>query len=172
MAGTCLVLSLMFMQAKPEVPPSEGAVASKLYSLTESFQQIRKNQNLWRFFLCYSVHYGTFISLMANSNFIVTSYGYSDIEIAINIVLLMVGGTVGSVLASLYLKKTGDYQKTLRTVVIGAALMLALLTLWLNTVNSKVGTSIIMLVMGFIGNPEMPICYQLGCELSLSLIHI
>jgi sugar phosphate permease len=168
-AGICLVLSLLFMQARPEIPPSEGAIASKLSSTRETFRQIRDNPNLWKFFPAYCVNYGTFIAFAANSNFIIKPYGYSDIEIAVNAVLLMAMGTVGAILVSLYIKKTHNYQRALRGSAIGSAVMLIILSVWLNTANKKVMTTIIISLMGCAVTPLVPICYELGCELSFPM---
>ena len=120
---------------------------------------IRKNRNIWVFFISYFVHYGTFVAFAANCNFIIKPYGYTDIEIAINAVLLMMVGTTGAILLSLYIKKTSRYRFTLRFVVIGAAIMIIVLCIWLNTANNKIITGIIISLMGFIGTPEMPLCY-------------
>jgi FLVCR family feline leukemia virus subgroup C receptor-related protein len=81
----------------------------------------------------------------------------------------MVFGTAGAILFSLYIKRTFNYTRALRVASIGSTVMLMLLCLWLNTANVKAVTSIVLAVMGFIVTPVIPICYDLGCELSFPM---
>jgi hypothetical protein len=47
--------------------------------------------------------------------------------------------------------------------------MLSILCIWLNTLNVKILTTIIISIMGFIITPVVPISYDLGCELSFPM---
>lgn len=126
-------------------------------------KELKNNRNLWKFFPAYCLGYGTFITFAANSNFIIKPYDYSDIQIAVNGVLLMVVGTAGAILFSLYIKRTYNYKLALKVTSFGALVMLLILCLWLNTANVKAVTAIIIAVMGFVVTPIVPICYDLGC---------
>lgn len=147
------------MQDKPEVAPSDGAILPKLSSIMASLRQIKKDRNLWLFFAAYCVCYGTLIAVGVNLNFIFKPYGYSDVLIAVNFVTLMVFGIIGSILVSLYLKKTNNYKIALNVVVFGSALMIILVTFWMNTVRWKGITTILICLLGLAGNPLMSICY-------------
>lgn len=130
---------------------------------------MKQHRNLWKFFPAYCLGYGTFISFATNSNFIIKPYEYTDVQIAVNGVLLMVIGTAGAILFSLYLKKTYNYKLALRVTSVGSFVMLLVLCMWLNTANVKAVTAIIIAIMGFVVTPTVPICYDLGCELSFPM---
>ena len=147
------------MQSRPEILPSEGALATKLSSMKESFKLIKKNKNLWLFFASYCTNYGTFVAFVANCNFIMKPFDYADIQIALNVVMLMLVGTSGSIFFSLYLKRTGKYAKTLRVAMSSSSIMFVILCVWLNTINSKIITTLIISCMGFFATPTVPICY-------------
>jgi FLVCR family feline leukemia virus subgroup C receptor-related protein len=124
---------------------------------------------LWKFFLGFQLIYGTFIAFASNCNFLIKPYGYTDVEIAVNAVVLMGAGVIGSITFSLYIKKTFNYGKAIRTVAVGSVLLMTLLCFWLNTSNGKVVTTIIIAAMGFIITPIIPICYELGSELAFPM---
>ena len=111
------------------------------------------------YFLCY----GTLVTFGANCNFIIKPYGYTDFQIAINAIVPTLSGTVGAVVFSAYIKKTFNYKRAIGFVTIGAAIMLIILCIWLNTANAKVITTIILFFTGFIYTPIVPLCYDLGC---------
>lgn len=81
----------------------------------------------------------------------------------------MGAGVVGSILFSLYIKKTFNYKITVRIVAVGSILLMSLLTLWLNSYNGKTITTIIIILMGLIIAPMVPICYDLGSELAFPI---
>lgn len=45
-------------------------------------------------------------------------YGFTDIQIGICAITMLVMGVAGSILFSIYLKRTGNYKKALRTIVV------------------------------------------------------
>lgn len=169
LSGVCLILCLLFMQAGPEIAPSEGATAAKSSSIKESLYQIKRDRNLWKFFSAYCLGYGSLICFATNCNFLIKPYGYSDFLIAMNAVLLIVFGTIAAVLLSIYIKKTYNYQLVLRAVSMGSAILLIILCIWLNSINSKVVTTFIITLMGAVITPTVPICYDLGCEISFPM---
>ena len=77
----------------------------------------------------------------------------------------MVFGIIGSILLSLYLKKASNYRRALLTMVLGSALMIIMLSIWMNTVKQKVITTFIVSMLGLAGNPIVTLCYELGAEL-------
>ena len=131
--------------------------------------QIKRDRNLWLFFAGYFLCYGTIVTFGANSNFIIKPYDYTDFQIAINAIIPTISGTIGSIVFSTYIKKTYNYKKAIATVTIGGTCMMTLLCIWLNTVNVKAITTIILLVTGFIFTPIVPLCYELGCELTFPM---
>jgi len=125
--------------------------------------------NLWKFFIAYFFIYGTFLAFASNCNFIIKTYGYTDIQIAVNAVMLMIIGTIGAIVFSLYIKKTSNYKITTRIIAIGSPVMLIILCGWLNLVNVKFLTTLIISVMGFLLTPVVPLSYDLGCELAFPM---
>lgn len=163
LSGICLILCLLFMQAGPEVAPSEGATAEKNSSIKESLRHIKGDRNLWTFFLAYCIGYGSLICFATNCNFLIKPYGYSDFVIAINGVMLLLFGTIAAVVFSFYIKKTYNYKRVLKVVSRGSALLLLILCIWLNSANAKIITTLIITLMGAFITPTVPICYDLGC---------
>jgi FLVCR family feline leukemia virus subgroup C receptor-related protein len=157
------------MKVKPTVAPSESAQAKRLSSPIESLKIIKSDPNLWKFFIGFQLINGTFIAFASNCNFIIKPYGYTDIEIAVNAVVLMGAGVIGSIIFSLYIKKTFNYRMVIRIIAIGSILLMGLLCFWLNTYNDKVVTTILIAIMGFIITPIIPICYDLGSELAFPM---
>lgn len=115
------------------------------------------------FLLAYCLSYGSFIAFASNCNFLIKPYGYTDVRIATNAVLLMLVGTCGAIAFSIYIKKTFNYRVALRSIAIASVAMLLLLCLWLNTINGKLGTSFIISILGFVLTPLVPVSYDLGC---------
>lgn len=122
-----------------------------------------------KFLVAYCLSYGTFIAFASNCNFIIKPYGYSDVEIATNAVLLMLVGTVGAIAFSIYIKKTYNFKLALRSIALSSVAALLLLCLWLNTANLKWGTCLIISMLGFVLTPLVPVSYDLGCELAFPL---
>lgn len=115
------------------------------------------------FLAAYCLSYGSFIAFASNCNFLIKPYGYTDVQIATNAILLMLVGTFGAITFSIYIKKTFNYKLALRSIAIASVAMLLLLCLWLNTINGKLGTSIIISILGFVLTPLIPLSYDLGC---------
>lgn len=83
--------------------------------------------------------------------------------------MLMIIGTIGAIVFSLYIKKTSNYKTTTRIIAIGSPVMLIILCGWLNLVNVKFLTTLIISVMGFLLTPVVPLSYDLGCELAFPM---
>lgn len=115
------------------------------------------------FLVAYWVSYGSFIAFASNCNFLIKPYGYTDVQIATNAVLLMLVGTCGAIAVSIYIKRTFNFQLAIRSIAVASVAMLLLLCLWLNTINAKIGTSIIISILGFVLTPLVPVSYDLGC---------
>jgi hypothetical protein len=81
----------------------------------------------------------------------------------------MAVGTIGSILVSLYIKKTSNYSLALRVTSIGASIFIILFIVWVNTGRVKIITTLILSMLGFSLTPLVPICYDLGCELSFPI---
>lgn len=153
------------MKAKPTSAPYRATTAKKL-SFVASFSFLFSDRNLWKFFLGYFLSYGTFISFASSSNFIIKPYGYTDFEIASNAIFLMLVGIIGSIGFSLYIKKTSNYRLIVRCLAICSSVLMIVLCTWLNTVNNKLITTGILCALGLVLSPLVPICYDLGCEIS------
>lgn len=81
----------------------------------------------------------------------------------------MLVGTLGAIAFSVYIKRTYNFSLALRVIAMASGIVLMLLCLWLDTINGKVGTSVIISLLGFVLTPLVPLCYDLGCELAFPL---
>ena len=76
---------------------------------------------------------------------------------------MLVMGVAGSIAFSIYLKKTGNYRRALRSIVILSVVIITILLIWL-TISAAFG--ITMIIIGFVGSfctPIIMLCYDLGC---------
>jgi MFS transporter, FLVCR family, feline leukemia virus subgroup C receptor-related protein len=81
----------------------------------------------------------------------------------------MLVGTCGAIAFSIYIKRTFNFKLALRSIALASVAALLLLCLWLNTANLKLGTSLIISLLGFVLTPLVPVAYDLGCELAFPL---
>ncbi len=70
------------------------------------------------FFPAYVLIYGTVIALGSEANLLFKPYGFTDIQIGLCAVTMLVLGVVGSILISLYIKKSNNYKWALRFVCV------------------------------------------------------
>jgi predicted MFS family arabinose efflux permease len=129
----------------------------------ESFKVIKEDRNLWKFFSAYIIIYSTLLSFGSISNFLVKPYGFEDIEIAVFGLCTIFSGVLGSVLFSVYIKKTGNYYRALRVIIFSSLIFFILYTIILN-LSAILGLIIILvLCLGFVFTPIVPVSYDLGC---------
>lgn len=130
---------------------------------------IKSDRNLLKFFGSYIVIYGTFLSFGATSNFLFKPYGYENTTIAFQGICLIVAGVIGSIVFSIYIKRTNKYGFTIRLLTSISILILILITIILNISTSLVGPIILAICIGFTFTPVIPISYDLGCELAFPI---
>ena len=58
------------------------------------------------------------MALGPEANLLFKPYGFTDIQIGICAITMLAKGVAGSILFSIYLKKTGNYKKALRTIIV------------------------------------------------------
>ena len=78
-------------------------------------------------------------------------------------------GVIGSIVWSMYLKKTTNYKFTIRALPMLSVTVMTMICIALN-INARI--VIIFLLGGLIGfsvTPIIPISYDLGCELSFPI---
>ncbi len=137
--------------------------------MKQSLQILRQNRNLWKFFSAYVFVYGTVISLGSLSNLLFKPYGFTDIQIGICAVVMLIMGVIGSILISLYIKKTNNYKFALRTVCVFSFFIITFLLIWLQ-VSASLGISIVIIgLVGFCCTPIITLCYDLGCQLAFPM---
>ena len=105
------------------------------------------------------------ITFFIHCNFILKPYGFTDIRLAINAVILMIVGLISALLLICYLKKTSNYQKTLMILLFANTLIFILITIEINIFQDNFLTTFLTACLGFFGTPIAFICYKLGCEL-------
>jgi predicted MFS family arabinose efflux permease len=157
-----LVLMIILMREKPPSPPSAGAEESKM-GVMASFGVIKNDRNLWKFFSAYIIIYSTLLSFGSISNFLVKPYGFEDVEIAVFGLCTIFSGVLGSILFSVYIKKTGNYYRTIRVMIFCSLTFFILYTVVLN-LSAVLGIIIVLvLCLGFVFTPIVPVSYDLGC---------
>jgi FLVCR family MFS transporter 7 len=106
---------------------------------------------------------GSFQTFTTAANFILKPYGYTDIQITICAILLIIFGVIGAILASLYIKKTGAYKRVITITTIGVCLSLLGAFISLAFIKIVAIISIMFVLIGFFLTPIVPITYQIGC---------
>ena len=90
-------------------------------------------------------------------------YNYSDFQIALFAVILILMGVIGAIIWSLYLKKTTNYKFTIRAIPsISVIVMIGICI----ALNAGAPTAVVFILGGAVGfsvTPIMPISYDLGC---------
>ncbi len=111
--------------------------------------------------------YGTFLSFGSTSNYLFKSYNFEDTQIAIFGVCLLVSGVAGSVVYTIYIKKTIKYKNAIVCATTLAIIFMVTNGILMNVVpEQKILISFLILGMGFNLVPMVPISYDLGCELT------
>lgn len=90
-------------------------------------------------------------------------YNYSDIEIALFALILILLGVIGAIVWSLYLKKTTNYKFTIRAIPTISVIVMIMICIGLNVNASVVIIFILGGAVGFSVTPIIPISYDLGC---------
>ena len=106
---------------------------------------------------------GSFLSFGANSNLILKPYGYTDMQIALLAIVLLVSGVTGAVVVSIYIKKTLNYGVVIRTIPLLGIILVIILILCLNLINYFGVLVIVGLFVGSIITPIIPISFDLMC---------
>jgi asparagine N-glycosylation enzyme membrane subunit Stt3 len=130
---------------------------------------VKHNRNLWIFFTAFILIYGTLLTFTATINLQMKPYGYSDFQISLFALILIVMGVLGSIAWSLYLKKTTNYQFPIRAVPTMSIILMIVISIFLAT---KAPLPVIFITGGALGfsfTPILPISYDLGCELSFPI---
>ena len=111
--------------------------------------------------------YGTFLSFGSTSNLLFKSYNFEDTQIAIFGVCLLVSGVAGSVIYTIYIKKTIKYKNAIICATTLAIIFMITNGILMNVVpEQKILISFLILGMGFNLVPMVPVSYDLGCELT------
>lgn len=89
-----------------------------------------------------------------------------QIEIGVFGIGLIFSGVTGSILASLYVKKTLFYKRVLVGLCLMSLIFMVLETGILILIDSTMITFIGICLIGFCATPILPITYDLGCEVA------
>ena len=137
--------------------------------MKQTFVHIRKDKNLWKFFGCYWLIYGSFQTFASSANLLIKPFGASNLDISIAAICLIIFGATGAILGSIYLKKTRAFRRMFRFYTVGACVCIILLTIQLGTINSITLIKISVGILGFFITPIIPTSYELGCELAFPI---
>ena len=130
---------------------------------------IKADKNLQKFFGAYLLLYGTFMTLSALSNQMLKPYGFLDKQIAILGVLMIFSGVAGAIYFTNLIKKTRNYEKVIKKVLLLSMIFMVLYTMELNLLSYLSLTALLATLLGFHLAPIIPISYDLGCELSFPI---
>ena len=97
------VIVLIFFRSKPSSPTSNIEDKDEL-SLKETFLKIKGDKNMWIFFSCYCLLYGSFQTFASSANLLIKPFGATDLDISIAAIFLIIFGAIGAILSSIYLK--------------------------------------------------------------------
>ena len=152
------------MREKPSLPTSNVTEKDDL-SIKETFKHVSKDRNSWKFIAGYALVYGTFQVFGTGANFLIKPFGYTDIEISISAVSLILLGTVGAIVFSVIVKRTGEHKKVINVINFSAVGVMLLLGMQLMIIPNPVITVFIVGGLGFVVFPLLPLSYQIGCEI-------
>jgi hypothetical protein len=79
--------------------------------------------------------YGTFLSFGSTSNMLFKPFGFGDTQIAIFGVCLLVSGIIGSIVYTVYIKKTQQYKRAIVCATGLAVLFVLINSLLMNLVS-------------------------------------
>ena len=126
---------------------------------------LKKQKRLWIFFGGFFLLYGTLLSLSSTTNLLLSPYGFSNLEISLFAIALIISGLVGSIAGSFYIKRTLKYKLLIRILPLISVILLAFTYLMLNAFPNIALMYIFMILVGFLFTPMIPISYELGCQL-------
>jgi len=82
---------------------------------------------------------------------------------------MLVMGVGGSIVFSIYLKRTSNYRRALRLISVLSPITITLLLVWF-AINAGYGITMIATgLVGFCCTPIIMLCYDLGCELAFPM---
>ena len=162
--ATCmfLITACIFFRSKPSSPTSNIDEKEEL-SLKQTFRQLKSDSNLWIFFSCYCLIYGSFQTFASSANLLIKPFGASDLDISIAAIGLIIFGTIGAILSSIYLKKTRKYRRIFIICCVGSVSCISLLVLQLITIKNITLVKLNVAILGFFITPIVPMSYEIGC---------
>lgn len=131
--------------------------------------EIKKDRNIWKFLGAYSLFYGSFLVFGSSANFLIKPFGFTDIIISLSAVGLIIFGTVGAVLGSIFIKRTRQYKILITVTTFAACGTLIALILQLFIIPVPGITIVIVAVIGFFVVPVVPTSYEIGCEVAFPI---
>ena len=153
-----LVINLVFFRSKPSSPTSNIEEKEEL-SLKETFLKIKGDKNMWIFFSCYCLLYGSFQTFAASANLLIKPFGATDLDISIAAIFLIIFGAIGAIISSIYLKKTRKYRRVFIFCCFGSLLSISVLVFQLIVLNSPLLMKFNVGILGFFITPIVPMSY-------------
>ena len=102
------------------------------------------------------------MTFMTHFNFILKPFGFTDIQVSSIFVIFMIFGIVGTVITIIYLRKTSNYRKIFRVLLIGDSLVFVLMIIEINLLTSVFVTTFLAACLGLFGIPIAFVCYKIG----------
>ena len=144
----------MLVKAHPPIPTSKIIKSEDVLSIKDTFLHIKRDRSLWKFFISYSLFYGTFLIFGSSSNFLVKPFGLSDVFISLSAVSLILFGAVGAILSSIFIKRTKKYKILITIATFSSSGALTLLIVFLFVFKSE---GLMLICSGLVGFFVVPI---------------
>jgi len=154
-----------FWWKRPTTHPSPSA-EEESYSFFRGVTKVATNRMFWLllvFWGCSSAVFGTLLTLLAQ---VLCPYGYTDKQAGLWGALLNICGLLGSTVTAVVLDHTKKFQEL---AVINMAISILFLVLFFEVSRlhqQPVVTAISLCLFGFFALPQMPICFELGVEVT------
>ena len=158
------VPGLFFFKEKPVSPPSASADVEKT-DFKQSFLLVMKNKNFLKLLGFFALSYGSLNALSIVLNILLDPYGYTGFDTSLIGAVLIIFGLLGSAIVCLYVAATNKYKFSLIICTIGYFMAVLMIGFCAFSYNVYI-VLIPVIFLGFFGFPILPICFELGCEVT------
>lgn len=155
---------LFFFREKPESPPSASADVEKT-DFKQSFILVVKNRNFMMLLSFFALSYGSLNALSIVLNILLDPYGYTGFDTSLIGAVLIVFGLLGSAIVCLWVAATNLYKLSLILCTIGYFIAVFMIGFCAFSYNVYI-VLIPVIFLGFFGFPILPICFEVGCEVT------
>jgi hypothetical protein len=114
----------------------------------------------------FTMYYGPLATLSSLLNFLFKPFNFTDTQIAILGIFVIVSGLVGAIVISCYISRSNEFAKSLKILAILSVLLLTVGLLGLKFNFPFWSFGVIFSLLGLMITPLYAVSYDLGCETS------